>query len=43
MSFPGPGKRQFGPVESVVHNLLSRGHIQNNGNVYCNSPLSEVF
>jgi len=33
MSFSGPGKRPFGPVKRAVHNLLSSGHIQNNGNV----------
>lgn len=43
MSFLGPGKRQFGPVERAVRNLLSSGYIQNNGNVYCGSPLSKVF
>jgi len=42
MSFLGPGKRQFGPVERAVHNLLSSGHIQNNGDVYCRSPLSKL-
>jgi len=42
MSFSGPGKSHFGPVERAVHNLLSSGRIQNNGNVYCSWPLSKL-